>query len=194
MLMGEYNLLNIMAASAVSLNMGIPPEHIERTVNSLPPIPGRLEQISCNCPGKVFIDYVHTPDAYEKLFSSLTELKDEENKIITIFGCGGNRDSGKRSKMAEISETYATFSYITMDNPRTESLEKINADIIQGFSGSHYEIISDRKTAVETALSRMDDHCILLVLGKGRENYQEISTEKQPHNDVEIIRKFQHAG
>ena len=96
--------------------------------------------------------------------------------------------------MAEISETYAAFSFVTMDNPRTEPLDKINADIIQGFSGSNYEIISDRKTAVETALSRMDDHCILLVLGKGRENYQEIGTEKQPHSDVEIIRKFKNAG
>ena len=96
--------------------------------------------------------------------------------------------------MAEISEAYAAFSFVTMDNPRTEPLDKINADIIQGFSGSNYEIISDRKTAVETALSRMDDHCILLVLGKGREHYQEIGAAKQPYSDVEIIREFQHAG
>ena len=94
--------------------------------------------------------------------------------------------------MAEISEAYAAFSYVTMDNPRTESLEMINADIIQGFSGSNYEIICDRKTAVETALSRMVDHSILLVLGKGRENYQEISTEKQPHSDIDIIRQYQY--
>ena len=193
-LMGEYNLSNIMAASAVSLDMGISPDYIAQTVNSLPPIPGRLEQISCNCPGKVLIDYAHTPDAYEKLFSCLTELKDEESKIITVFGCGGDRDASKRSKMAKISETYAAFSFITMDNPRTESLEKINADITDGFSGSHYEIICDRKTAVETALSRMDDQSILLVLGKGRENYQEIGTEKQLHSDMEIIREFQYEG
>ena len=193
-LMGEYNLSNIMAASAVSLSRGIVAGKIETAIKNLPPIPGRLEQILCDCPGQVFIDYAHTPDAYEKLFANLTKLKDEKNKIITVFGCGGDRDVRKRSKMAEISETYAAFSFITMDNPRTESLEKINADITDGFSGSHYEIICDRKTAVETALSRMDDQSILLVLGKGRENYQEIGTEKQLHSDMEIIREFQYEG
>ena len=193
-LVGRYNLSNIMAASAVSLEMGIPSQKIEQAIKNLTPIPGRLEQIPCDCPGKVFIDYAHTPDAYEKLFSSLTDLKDAEDNIIIVFGCGGDRDSSNRSKMAEITETYTTFSFVTMDNPRTESLEKINADIIQGFSGLNYEIISDRKTALETALSRMDDHSILLVLGKGRENYQEIGTEKQPYSDVEIIKEFQYAG
>ena len=111
-----------------------------------------------------------------------------------VFGCGGDRDIYKRSKMAAICETYATFNFITMDNPRTESLDNINANIIKGFSGSNYEIIVNRKTAVETALSNMDDRSILLILGKGRENYQEIGTEKQPHSDIDIVRGFQHAG
>ena len=96
--------------------------------------------------------------------------------------------------MAKISETYAVFCYITADNPRCESLKEINADIIQGFSGSEYEIISDRKTAVETALKRMDDDSILLVLGKGRENYQLIGTEKHPYSDVNVIEEFQYEG
>ena len=193
-LVGEYNLMNIMAASAVSIDMGIPTRKIEKAIKNIPPIPGRLEQIPCDCPGKVFIDYAHTPDAYETLFSNLVELKSEEDKIITVFGCGGDRDTGKRYKMAKISETYAAFSFITMDNPRTESLDNINANIIKGFSGSNYEIIVNRKTAVETALSKMDDRSILLILGKGRENYQEIGIEKQPYSDIDIIRGFQHAG
>jgi UDP-N-acetylmuramoyl-L-alanyl-D-glutamate--2,6-diaminopimelate ligase len=193
-LLGEYNLSNLMSAFAVSLAMGLPPHNIERAISSLPPIPGRLEQITCNCPGKVFIDYAHTPDAYEKLFFTLTKLKSKKDKIITIFGCGGDRDVGKRSKMAEISEAYSIFSYITLDNPRTESPDQIIADIIQGFSTSNYEIINDRKTSLETALNNMDDDSILLVLGKGRENYQQIGMEKFHYSDVKIIEEFQYAG
>ena len=154
-------------------------------------MPGRLERVDDGQSYEVFVDYAHTDDALRSTLEVLREIT--PGKVHLVFGCGGDRDAGKRTKMAEVSETYAAFSFVTLDNPRTESQEKINADIIQGFSGSNYEIISDRKTAVETALSRMDDRCILLVLGKGRENYQEIGTEKQPHNDVEIIREFQHA-
>ena len=193
-LVGEYNLSNIISASAVSLVMGIPTYKIEQTISNLPPIPGRLEQIACNCPGKVFIDYAHTPDAYEKLFSTLTKLKGEKDKIITVFGCGGDRDTEKRHKMAQISEAYSAISYITSDNPRTEPLDQIIADIAHGFSGSNYEIITDRETSLETALSRMDADSILLVLGKGREDYQQIGMEKVKYSDIQIIKKFQYAG
>jgi len=193
-LLGEYNLSNMMSAFAVSLAMGIPSHNIERAIRSLPPIPGRLEKITCDCPGKVFIDYAHTPDAYEKLFYTLTKLKRKKDKIITIFGCGGDRDRVKRSMMAKISEAYSTFSYITLDNPRTEPPDQIIADIIQGFSTPNYEIINDRETSLETALSNMDNDSILLVLGKGRENYQQIGMEKFYYSDVKIIEGFQYAG
>jgi UDP-N-acetylmuramoyl-L-alanyl-D-glutamate--2,6-diaminopimelate ligase len=193
-LIGEYNLSNIMAATAVCLNMGISPKRIEQAMRCLPPIPGRLEHIPCHCPGKVFVDYAHTPDAYEKLFSNLKNLAEEEVEIFVVFGCGGDRDTGKRKELAAIVEKYATFSFITMDNPRTESIEKINADIIQGFSRQYYDVILDRKNAIQAALSRMGKKSILLVLGKGRENYQIIGLEKQPHSDIDIIRQYQHAG
>ena len=192
-LIGEYNLSNIMAASAVSLTMGIDPENIAQAVKSLPPIPGRLEHIPCDCPGKVFVDYAHTPDAYEKLFSNLKNLTEEQVKIFVVFGCGGDRDTEKRKEMAAIAEKYSTFSFVTMDNPRTESLEKINSDIIKGFSDSDYEVISDRNNAIHAALDKMKKNSILLVLGKGRENYQMIGSEKQPHSDIDIIRQYQYA-
>jgi len=119
---------------------------------------------------------------------------DNQVKFITVFGCGGNRDTGKRAEMAKISEKYASFSFVTTDNPRTELLEKINADIIQGFSGDNYTVIPDRKDAITTALKQVDEKSILLVLGKGRENYQEIGSEKIPHSDIEIIKDYTNAG
>ena len=99
-LIGEYNMYNILAACTASLSVGINSEKIEHALLTLPPIPGRLEQITSNCPGSIFIDYAHTPDAYEKLFSTINNLKDD-HKIITIFGCGGNRDSNKRKDMVK---------------------------------------------------------------------------------------------
>ncbi len=194
LLIGEYNLSNIMAAVAAALSMGISISKIESAIINMPPIPGRMEHIPCDCPGKVFVDYAHSPDSYEKLFSSLVRLMDNQVKFITVFGCGGNRDTGKRAEMAKISEKYASFSFVTTDNPRTELLEKINADIIQGFSGDNYTVIPDRKEAITTALKQMDEKSILLVLGKGPENYQEIGSEKIPHSDIEIIKDYTNAG
>jgi UDP-N-acetylmuramoyl-L-alanyl-D-glutamate--2,6-diaminopimelate ligase len=183
-----------MAGVGAALSIGVSISQIENAVKNMSPIPGRMELISCDCPGKVFVDYAHSPDAYEKLFSSISILTAGQVKLLRVFGCGGNRDSSKRSEMAKISEKYSAFSFITMDNPRTESLERINADIIQGFSSDSYTVILDRKEAITTALKQMNENSILLVLGKGSENYQEIGTEKIPHSDIEIIKDYTNAG
>ena len=193
-LIGEYNLSNIMAGAAAALSMGVSISQIENAVKNMSPIPGRMELISCDCPGKVFVDYAHSPDAYENLFSSISILTADQVKLLAVFGCGGNRESGKRSEMAKISEKYSAFSFITTDNPRNEDVENINADIIRGFSGDDFTVIPDRKEAISTALSKMDENSILLILGKGQENYQEIGSEKIPHSDIEIIKDYTIAG
>ena len=189
-LIGEYNLSNIMAGAAAALSMGISISKIESAIKSMPPIPGRMEHIPCNCLGKVFVDYAHSPDAYEKLFSNLVNLMDNQVKIFTVFGCGGNRDTGKRAKMAKISEKYSAFSFITMDNPRNEDVENIYADIIRGFAEDDFTVIPDRKEAITTALKKMDENSILLILGKGQENYQEIGSVKIPYSDIEVIKAY----
>ena len=193
-LVGLYNLYNIMAAIAVCLTMDIQPEIISQVMQQSMVIPGRLESISANTPGKIFIDYAHTPDAYEKLFSTISSLCSKKAVIYTVFGCGGNRDTHKRSEMAAIAEKYSDFVTVTTDNPRTESLEAINSDIVSGFKGNNYEIILDRKDAIYQMMDQMDDQSILLVLGKGMENYQEIGREKIPYNDKKIIESYISAG
>ena len=192
-LIGDYNLLNIMAAITASLKLNIPIEIIEKSITTIPQIPGRLEQINCKCLGRIYIDYAHTPDAFKQLFSTINGLINSQNKIITIFGCGGNRDKEKRAEMAKISELYSSYTYITSDNPRTEPIEKINHDIIQGFSKSNFKIIYDRKQAIESAMQNADNNTIILILGKGREKYQEINNIKHPHSDVEIIENYNNA-
>ena len=194
LLIGEYNLLNIMAGVSAALCMGVPISQIEKAIQNMSTIPGRMELISCDCLGKVFVDYAHSPDAYEKLFSSLSSLTSDEIKLYTVFGCGGDRDSSKRSEMAKISEKYSTFSFVTMDNPRNEDVEIINADIIRGFSGDNYTVIQDRKEAITTALNKMDENSILLILGKGQENFQEIGSVKTPYSDIEVIEAYSNAS
>ena len=192
-LIGDYNLLNIMAAITAGLKLNIPVKIIEKAIITIPQIPGRLEQISCNSLARIYIDYAHTPDAFKQLFSTINGIINSQTKIITIFGCGGNRDKKKRSEMAKISELHSSYTYITSDNPRTEPIEKINNDIVQGFAKTNYRIINDRKQAIELAIQNADKNTIILILGKGREKYQEINNIKHPHSDVDIIENYNYA-
>ena len=189
-LVGRFNLENILAAAATALSLGIDPHNIQTGIAALSSVPGRLERIASSTPGMVFIDYAHTPDAYSKLLDAIRQLAPKESEIVTFFGCGGDRDRPKRPLMASIAEHYSDRLIITSDNPRTEDLTQINDDILKGLRGNKHVVIEDRRQALVHALAGMNPNTILMVLGKGRENYEIIGTEKVYHNDVEIIESY----
>ena len=189
-LVGKFNLENILAATATALSLGIEPYDIQTGIAALSAVPGRLERITTNTPGMVFIDYAHTPDAYNNLLSTIRQLISDKSQIVTLFGCGGDRDRSKRSVMASIAEIYSDRLIITSDNPRTENLSQINGDILEGLHENKHIIIENRREALVHALSKMKPSTTLMVLGKGRENYEIIGTEKIYHNDVEIIENY----
>ena len=147
-LIGDYNILNILASILVCKNFGMELEKIINSINSLEFIPGRFESYRTKNEGIIIIDYAHTPDAFHKILSLVKKI-DPKRKIISLFGCGGNRDQTKRSVMGKISEKFSDKIIITNDNPRYESSDKIINDIVSGFKSKKYEIIKNRKEAIK---------------------------------------------
>ncbi len=188
-LIGDYNILNILASILVCNNLGLQLDQIVNSINSLELVPGRFESYKTKNDGVVIIDYAHTPDAFHKVLSLVKKI-DPKRNIISLFGCGGNRDSHKRPIMAEISEKYSDKIIITDDNPRFESSDKIINEIISGFKYEKHEIIKDRKKAIEKLINNLQKNDTLLILGKGIENYQIIEDKRIYHNDIETVKSL----
>ena len=190
-LVGEFNAENILGAVSVAHALGIEKEMIEEGIKKCSAIPGRMESFPlANC-AKAIMDYAHTPDAYEKVLGTLKEVSLDGSCLYVVFGAGGDRDASKRPKMAQIAEIFATHCFVTPDNPRTEDPGQISKEIIGGFSGSNFAVFKDRGAGLEDALNRSEKNDIVVILGKGREEYQDIKSKKEFYSDLEIIRRYQ---
>lgn len=188
-LTSKFNIYNYLFSLTILTNLGYDIDKILNITKDIKSPKGRCETYQVKN-GYAVIDYAHTPDAVEKVINAYSELK--KNKIITILGCGGNRDPLKRPIMGKIATDCSDYVIFTNDNPRNEKQECIMQDILKGVKKDNYKIIYDRKKAIKYAIDIMQDKDILLILGKGHENYQIIGDEKLYIDDSEEVKKYIH--
>lgn len=202
-LTGRFNLMNILAAVAVSVRLGLGAEAISRGIEQMRVVPGRLER-AVSGRGSIFVDYAHTPEALKNVLEALQDLR--STRIITIMGCGGDRDKTKRRVMGAEAAAGSDFVVVTSDNPRTENPLAIIDQVVEGVRGYGYQavppdkgdrrlasgcytVIPDRREAIRWAIGHLEDEDILLVAGKGHETYQEINGVRHPFDDREVVRE-----
>ncbi len=208
-LIGRFNLYNLMAAVATAIGAGLPLEAIREGVEELKGVPGRLERVENSKGLRVLVDYAHTPDALERVLTALIELRNQtgpKGKVITVFGCGGDRDRTKRPLMAEVAGRLSDFVILTSDNPRTEDPLAIIEEAEVGFhsigvkklnpegtdlrgSTKGYLLIPDRREAIRMAIQLASPPDTILIAGKGHEDYQIIGKERFPFDDRIEARK-----
>ena len=182
---GDFNSENLLCVLAVMLALGNKLTDVVARISSLKPVAGRMERCSrsLNTPS-VFVDYAHTPDALQRVLASLRNHC--QQKLWVVFGCGGNRDKGKRPIMGEVAERWSDKVVITDDNPRFESNVQIAQEILAGCHGNKAILIQDRKTAIQKVIAEAERDDFVVIAGKGHENYQEIDGVQYPFNDKQI--------
>jgi len=188
-LLGRHNLSNALAALAAAVALGADLEEAAAGVGALQRVPGRLERLAVETPFSVLIDYAHTPDALRQVLRYLRPLT--SGRLWLLFGCGGDRDPGKRPVMARIAERWADAVMVTSDNPRTEHPMAIIRDVMGGFESPREVLLEpDRAKAIRTVLELASPGDVVLLAGKGHENYQIIGKERVAHSDAEIVQEF----
>ena len=197
-LIGKFNLYNILAAASAAVILHIPQTLIMSGIENLSCVPGRLENVESNSGFHVFVDYAHTDDALRRVLQNLTMLK--KKRIITVFGCGGNRDRGKRPLMGEAAASYSDLTIVTSDNPRLEDpseiireietgidqtkIKKVEINQLERMNDVHsYAVMPDREKAIAAAINIASVGDIVLIAGKGHEDYQIMGTKKMPFDD-----------
>lgn len=188
-LVGDFNISNILASILACNIMGINMDNIIQAINQFNLIPGRFESYKKKNGGIIIIDYAHTPDAFEKILSLVKSIQ-PKYKIITLFGCGGDRDKDKRPIMGSISENFSDSIIITDDNPRYEDPNLIINQIVSGLKHHKHIICNNREKAIKKSFSDLEKNQVLLILGKGVEGYQINQSQKTKHSDIEIIKEL----
>jgi UDP-N-acetylmuramoyl-L-alanyl-D-glutamate--2,6-diaminopimelate ligase len=183
-LLGEFNIHNALAAGATALALGQSVARVAAALTAAPQVPGRMERI-IERPCVVLRDYAHTPDALERALQSLRPLT--PGRLIVVFGCGGDRDRGKRPVMGRIAATLSDLAIVTSDNPRTEDPDAIIADVEQGMGSASHLRMADRRDAIRAALNAGRPGDTILLAGKGHETYQVVGTTKLPFDEREIV-------
>ncbi len=186
-LIGRFNVTNSLAALTAADALGINLRNAVLSLAKSPQVPGRLELVPAKRQFQVFVDYAHTHDALGNVLKTLREL--EPQRLIAVFGCGGDRDRQKRPLMAEMADRLADYSIITSDNPRKEDPEAIIAEIEKGFRSNRYEKMVDRTRAIDRAIALARPRDIVLIAGKGHENYQEFGDYTIPFDDIQVARR-----
>ncbi len=194
---GAHNIANAIAVVAAAATAGVPPAFSLEALNSFPGVPGRLQLVPNARSLNVFVDYAHTPDALENVLRALQTVRTgsgSHSQIWTIFGCGGDRDKGKRPEMMKKAMEASDFVMVTSDNPRTEDPNAIIQDIVEGTDvrgpQSKVRIQADRCKAIESVIQMAKPHDVILIAGKGHEDYQIIGKEKLPFSDFETAKEL----
>ena len=190
-ILGAFNVSNLLLVIGTLLVSGVSLVDAAVIACKLPPVPGRMQTVRSPDRSKplVVVDYAHTPDALEKALSTLAAIVPENGRLISVFGCGGDRDRGKRPQMGGISARYADLSIVTSDNPRTEKPQRIIEDIEAGMKGASFKSIADRQQAIFEALNEARTGDIVVIAGKGHEDYQIVGETKLPFSDAEVAQE-----
>lgn len=187
---GMFNVYNALAAASLAMIVGVDREAIREGLESVQAVPGRIEMLDTGTPYKVILDYSHSPDALENILTTVRMFT--RKRVILLFGCGGDRDHGKRPIMGEIGGRLADYSILTSDNPRTENPEAILDSIEEGMklTRGKYTIIENRREAIRYALQMGRDGDVIILAGKGHETYQDVMGVKRPFDEKVVVKEL----
>ena len=189
---GQFAVSNSLQACAAALLLGVRAQSIRDGMALLPPVPGRMERVAlgADVPFTVLIDYAHTPDALESLLTAARRIKTRAQRVVLVFGCGGDRDKGKRAQMGQIASRMADYFVITADNSRTEPLDGILADIVRGVDRrAHYRVMRDRRSAIRHVIEHARAGDVILLAGKGHETYEINQDGRHDFDERAIVRE-----
>ena len=192
-LVGRFNVSNLLCIYGAAMNLGFDELDILRVLSTLKPVNGRFETIHSPKGWTAIVDYAHTPDAVDNVIQTIREIKCDTAKLITVVGCGGNRDKGKRPMMAQIAKRGSEQLILTSDNPRDEEPKDILKDMTDGLTADELRstlVIEDREAAIQTACTLAQSGDVILIAGKGHEDYQIIKGVKHHFDDHEVVRKY----